>query len=222
VHVPVLPESTPRQLRVAVLASGRGSNLQALQNATEQAALPVRVVGVFSDNADSGAIAFAKARRIAHTPLDPAHFSNREAFDRALMQAVSATDPELIVCAGFMRILSAVGIHAAPCPMINIHPSLLPKYPGLNTHSRALAAEDREHGASVHRVETILDGGRILAQAKVPVLPDDTASSLAERVLGIEHPLLIATVRAIAMGRLQPQDESGSVLWLRNDGLDLE
>jgi phosphoribosylglycinamide formyltransferase-1 len=121
-----------------------------------------------------------------------------------------------------MRIISEAGIHAAPCPMINIHPSLLPKYPGLHTHARVLAAGDAEHGASVHRVEPVLDGGRILTQAKIAVLPDDTPEQLAERVLAIEYPLLIATVRAIAEGRIRLNEGTDTrVSWL-NHRLELE
>jgi phosphoribosylglycinamide formyltransferase-1 len=105
-----------------------------------------------------------------------------------------------------MRIISEAGILAAPCPMINIHPSLLPKYPGLNTHARALAEGDMEHGASVHLVNAVLDGGRVLSQVKVPVLTNDSVQSLSERVLQFEHPLLIATVRAIAEGHLALAD----------------
>lgn len=194
-------------LAVAVFASGRGSNLQALHQASLTADLPIRIVGVFSDKAGSGALAYAEAHGIANTALAAKDFATRADFDRALMQAATAQRPELIVCAGFMRIISAAGIEAAPCPMINIHPSLLPKYPGLDTHARALAAGDAEHGASVHRVDAVLDGGRVLSQVTVPVLPDDTVQSLADRVLHHEHPLLIATVRAIADGLISLNDD---------------
>ena len=209
-------------LRVAVLASGRGSNLQALHQAILCGALPAQLVGVFSDKAGSGALAYAETQRIAHSHLDPKSFATREDFDAALMQNVAAVCPELIVCAGFMRIISETGIAKAPCPMINIHPSLLPKYPGLHTHARVLAAGDAEHGASVHRVEPLLDGGRILTQAKIAVLPDDTPEQLAERVLAIEYPLLIATVRAIAEGRIRLNEGTDTrVSWL-NHRLELE
>lgn len=214
--------ASPEALRVAVFASGRGTNLQALHQAASFGELPIQIVGVFSDKADSGAIAYAESQHIAHTHLDPKSFATREDFDAALMQAAAAACPELIVCAGFMRIISEAGIRAAPCPMINIHPSLLPKYPGLHTHARALAAGDVEHGASVHRVESVLDGGRILSQAKIAVLPDDSPEQLAERVLAIEHPLLIATVRAIADGRITLHDGADTrVSWL-NHRLEME
>lgn len=193
-------------LAVAVFASGRGSNLRALHEASLSADSPFRIVGVFSDKADSGALAYAASHGLAGSALSARDFPSREAFDLALMQTASAVNPELIVCAGFMRIISAAGIAAAPCPMINIHPSLLPKYPGLNTHARALTEGDAEHGASVHLVNAVLDGGRVLSQAKVPVLPGDSVQILADRVLQCEHPLLIATVRAIADGRLALTD----------------
>lgn len=214
--------ASPEPLRVAVFASGRGSNLQALHQAISRGALPARLVGVFSDKAGSGALAYAGAQHIAHGHIDPKSFATREDFDAALMRSAAAVRPELIVCAGFMRIISEAGIDAAPCPMINIHPSLLPKYPGLHTHSRALAAGDAEHGASVHRVEAVLDGGRILSQAKIAVRPDDSPVTLAERVLALEHPLLIATVRAIAEGRIALAEGADTrVSWL-NHRLELE
>jgi|LauGreDrversion4_2_1035121.scaffolds.fasta_scaffold76441_3 phosphoribosylglycinamide formyltransferase-1 len=214
--------ASPEPLRVAVFASGRGSNLQALHQAIIRGALPAQLVGVFSDKAGSGALAYAETQHIAHSHLDPKSFATREDFDAALMQNVAAVCAELIVCAGFMRIISEAGIHAAPCPMINIHPALLPKYPGLHTHARALAAGDIEHGASVHRVEPVLDGGRILTQARIAMLPDDTVDTLVERVLAIEHPLLIATVRAIAEGRIRLNEGTGTrILWL-NHRLELE
>lgn len=216
-----VPES-PEPLRIAVFASGRGSNLQALHQAIVRGVLSAQLVGVFSDKAGSGAIAYAETQHITNARLDPKSFATREDFDVALMQAAAAVCPALIVCAGFMRIISEAGVLAAPCPMINIHPSLLPKYPGLHTHFRALAAGDREHGASVHRIEPVLDGGRILTQAKIAVLPDDTPEQLAVRVLAIEYPLLIATVRAIAEGRISLNAGTDTrISWL-NHRLELE
>lgn len=222
-NAPSSPEAPRPPLRVAVLASGRGSNLQALHRAQSEGRLPIALVGVFSDKPGSGALAYARAHGLPAEALLASDFPDREAFDSALMQAVAATRPELIVCAGFMRIISPAGVRAAPCPMINIHPSLLPKYPGLHTHARALAAGDAEHGASVHLVDEVLDGGRVLAQARVPVRAGEEPSQLAERVLSREHPLLIATVRAIADGRIRLQGGvPGRVSWLGDDDLDLE
>lgn len=207
----------PPVLDVAVFASGRGSNLQALHSAAEAGKLPIRIVGVFSDKADSGAMAYAGSRGLGGSALSAGDFRSREAFDLALMQAAAAAKPQLIVCAGFMRIISEAGIQAALCPIINIHPSLLPKYPGLNTHARALADSETEHGASVHLVNAVLDGGRVLSQAKVPVLPGDDAPTLAARVLRREHPLLVATLRAIADGRIDLSDAAPNRVWYLGD-----
>lgn len=222
-NAPSSPETARPPLRVAVLASGRGSNLQALHRAQTEGRLPIALVGVFSDQPGSGALAYARSHGLPAEAVLPSDFADRETFDLALMRALAAARPELLICAGFMRIISKAGIRAAPCPMINIHPSLLPKFPGLHTHARALAAGEREHGASVHLVDEVLDGGRVLARARVPVHPGEDPSQLAERVLRREHPLLIATVRAIADGRIRLQDDaSPRVSWLGDDDLDLE
>jgi phosphoribosylglycinamide formyltransferase-1 len=208
---------------VAVLASGRGSNLQALHRASLHGGLPVRIAGVFSDKQDCGAIAYARQHGIPQQAFSAAEHPSREAFDQALMQAVTAVKPALIVCAGYMRIISDAGIALAPCPMINIHPSLLPLYPGLRTHARAIADGSTEHGASVHLVNGILDGGRVLSQAKVPVLAGDSPERLAERVLRREYPLLVETVRSIIGGRIvlnnMPQAQ---VLYLHDDDSHLD
>jgi phosphoribosylglycinamide formyltransferase 1 len=190
----------PLPLAIAVFASGRGSNLQALHQAALAGDLPIDIAGVFSDKAHSGAMAYAQAQGLFAASFSAKDFSSREAFDSALMQTAGTVKPGLIVCAGYMRIISKAGLAAAPCPMINIHPSLLPKYPGLDTHARAIAAGDSEHGASVHLVNDVLDGGRILAQVRVPIQPGDNAMALAERVLSQEHGILIETVRAICSG----------------------
>jgi phosphoribosylglycinamide formyltransferase-1 len=213
----------PNPLPVAVLASGRGSNLQALHQASLHGGLPIRVAGVFSDKADCGAMAYARRHGIPHRAFSAAEHPSREAFDRALMSALADVRPELIVCAGYMRIISDTGIASAPCPMINIHPSLLPLYPGLHTHARAIADGRAEHGASVHLVNNILDGGRVLSQAKVPVLAGDSPALLAERVLSREYPLLVETVRSIIGGRivLNPTAQA-QVLYLHDDDSRLD
>lgn len=203
---------------VAVLASGRGSNLQALHQASLHDQLAIRIVGVFSDKAHSGAIEYATHQQLPHWALAPKAYSDRSAFDVALMQAIAKTAPRLIICAGYMRIISEQGIANAPCPMINIHPSLLPLYPGLNTHARALADHQSEHGASIHLVDDVLDGGRILSQVRVPILERDDTASLTERVLSREHPLLIETVRAITQGRISLASiQPARVLCLQDD-----
>jgi phosphoribosylglycinamide formyltransferase-1 len=189
--------------RIAVLASGRGSNLRALLEAQAADRLGGgRIVGVFGDRSDAGAIEIARDAGIATWSTSPARFATREAFDERLMDAVLASAPDLVVCAGYMRVLSADAVARAQGRMINIHPSLLPKHAGLRTHARALAAGDTEHGCSVHQVTATVDGGPVIAQARVPVHRDDTAESLAMRVLAREHALLVAVVRAIAEGQL--------------------
>lgn len=208
---------------VVVLASGRGSNLQALHQASLHNALPIRIVGVFSDKADCGALKYADKHGLVHQALSAKSFDSREQFDAALMQLVADAQPKLIICAGFMRIISELGIGLAPCPMINIHPSLLPLYQGLHTHARALADGQAEHGASVHIVNSILDGGRLLSQAKVPVFANDDSSQLAERVLNREYPLLLETVRNIIAGRITlNNDNHAKVLCLNDDNSSLD
>lgn len=191
------------EFRIAVLASGRGSNLQALLDAIADGSLPARVVGVFSDKPACGAIALARGAGIPTVALRPREFADRDAHDEALFSAVAGVQPDLIVCAGYLRIISTASVRRFEGRMINIHPSLLPKYPGLDTHARALAAGDAEHGASVHVVVPELDAGPLLAQARIPVRPGDDAAALAGRLLPREHALLRATVALLALGRLR-------------------
>ena len=189
-------------LRLAVLASGRGSNLQALIDAIGAGELDAGIVGVFSDQAASGALAIARAAGLPAVHIDPKAHASRAEFDAALFAAVDASGAELIICAGFMRILSPAVVAPRASRMINIHPSLLPKYPGLHTHQRALEAGDREHGASVHAVIPALDAGPLIAQTRIDVDANDNPESLAARLLPREHQLLLQVVRWIAAGRL--------------------
>ena len=213
----------PNPWPVAVLASGRGSNLQALHQASLHSGLPMRITGVFSDKEDCGAMIYARQHGIPHRAFSAAAHASREAFDQTLMSALADVRPELIVCAGYMRIISDMGIALTPCPMINIHPSLLPLYPGLHTHARAIADGSTEHGASVHLVNGILDGGRVLSQAKVPVLDGDSPERLAERVLRREYPLLVETVRSIISGRIALNNAPhAQVLYLHDDNSRLD
>ncbi|MGY3265344.1 phosphoribosylglycinamide formyltransferase [Lysobacter sp. HA35] len=190
-------------MRLAVLASGRGSNLQAILDAIGDGALDARVVGVFSDRRTAKALDRARAAGIEAVAISPSKFETREAFDVALFAAIAAVQPDLIVCAGYMRLLGAAQVEAWHGRMINIHPSLLPLYKGLRTHDQALAAGAPEHGCSVHFVTAELDGGPVIAQATVPVLPADDAEALSARVLDREHPLLIATLQLFAARRLR-------------------
>jgi phosphoribosylglycinamide formyltransferase-1 len=190
--------------RIAVLVSGRGSNLRALLEAARRGELAADVVGVFSDKPGCAAVALAREAGIATVALSPRDYPSRLAFDEALFNEVAAVQPDLIVCAGYMRIISDAIVQKFEDRMINLHPSLLPKFPGLDTHARALAAGESEHGASVHRVIPALDAGPVLAQARVPVHAGDTPQALAERVQAREHPLLLRCVQALAQGRTFP------------------
>lgn len=190
-------------LRLAVLASGRGSNLQAIVDAIAAGALDAEVIGVWSDRADAQALVRARAAGIAAHAVRPRDFDTRAAHDAALFDAIDAAGAELIVCAGYMRLIGADVLATRAGRLLNIHPSLLPAFKGLDTHQRALDAGVTEHGASVHFVTAELDGGPVVAQVRVEVLAADDAPTLAARVLTREHPLLLETLRWIAAGRVQ-------------------
>lgn len=204
-------------LRVVVLVSGRGSNLKAIAARADAGELPVRIEAVVSDRADAGALEWARARGIAVSVLSPRDFADRETYGRALGDIVESHTPQLVVLAGFMRILSDEFVLRFAGRMLNIHPSLLPKYAGLHTHRRVLEAGDREHGASVHFVTPELDGGPVVLQARVPVLPGDDADSLAARVLREEHVIYPRCVGWFAAGRLAFRDGAA---WLDGRRLD--
>ncbi|HEU4669361.1 MAG TPA: phosphoribosylglycinamide formyltransferase [Dyella sp.] len=189
-------------LRIAVLASGRGSNFAALLAARDRGELPVEFVLVASDKADAGALALARDAGVPTIALSPRDFPDRASFDRALFERVAQARPDLLVLAGFMRIIDGAVLAPWSGRMVNIHPSLLPKYRGLHTHRRALAAGDAEHGASVHFVTAELDGGPVIAQARIRIEPGDDEQRLAERLLAVEHRLLPAVVAHIAAGRI--------------------
>ncbi len=204
-------------LRVVVLVSGRGSNLQAIAARADAGELPVRIEAVVSDRADAGALEWARSRGIATSVLPPGDFPDREAYGRTLGDIVESFAPQLVVLAGFMRILSDEFVLRFSGRMLNIHPSLLPRYAGLHTHRRALEAGDREHGASVHFVTPELDGGPVVLQARVPVLPGDDEDSLAARVLREEHVIYPRCVGWFAAGRLALRDGAA---WLDGKRLD--
>ncbi len=197
-------------LRVAVLASGRGSNLAALIAARDRG-VPFDLVGVISDRREARALERARQAGVRAIHVDRGAHESELAFQRALFAELGATSPDLVVCAGFMRIIRARFIESAP-PMINIHPSLLPLHRGLHTHQSVLDSGEREHGASVHRVTADLDAGPVLAQVRMDVKSDDDAASLAARLLPLEHQLLVACVSAIAGGDLLLPDPEG-VCW---------
>ncbi len=185
-----------------MLASGRGSNLQALIAAREAGELPVDFVMVGSDKAKAGALQLAETAGIPTFTLDPKRYAHRRDFDADLFAQLDASGAQVLVLAGFMRIIDGETLKPWVGRTINVHPSLLPKYRGLHTHRRALDAGDAEHGASVHYVTSELDGGPVIAQARIAIQPGDDEHRLAERLLVHEHQLLPAVLRLIAQGRL--------------------
>jgi phosphoribosylglycinamide formyltransferase-1 len=187
---------------IVILISGRGSNMVSLADAAADGSLPVRVAVVLSSRPDAAGLAAAAARGIPARVVDPARFSGREAFDAALSDAIDACSPDLVVLAGFMRILSDAFVARYAGRLINIHPSLLPAFPGLHTHRRALEAGVRLHGCTVHFVTPALDQGPIILQAAVPVIDGDDEDRLAARVLAQEHRIYRQAVRWFAEGRL--------------------
>ena len=193
----------PQTCDVVVLLSGTGSNLQALIDSTRTGDSPVRIAAVISNRSDAYGLQRARDAGIDTRSLDHKAFDGREAFDSALIELIDAFAPKLVVLAGFMRILSADFVRHYEGRLLNIHPSLLPKYKGMHTHQRALDAGDSEHGCSVHFVTEELDGGPLVLQAIVPVRKDDTPEKLAQRVHTQEHLIYPLAMRWFAEGRLR-------------------
>lgn len=191
--------------RIVILISGRGSNMQALVHALRQPVTAAEVVAVISDVATAPGLAWAEQQALATACAPRRARAERAAFEAELSAAIDAHAPDLIVLAGFMRVLSPAFIERYPDRIINVHPSLLPAFEGLNTHRRALETGVLVHGCTVHGVDAELDRGPPLMQAVVPVLPDDDETRLSERVLAFEHRILPATVRAWASGDLSWQ-----------------
>jgi phosphoribosylglycinamide formyltransferase-1 len=188
--------------RVTVLTSGRGSNLAALLAAERAGRLGGAIAAVIANQAAIPALAIAETHGVPGIVVAHGAYPDRDAFDAALANAIDASEPDLVVLAGFMRILGPTLVGRYEGRMLNIHPSLLPAYPGLHTHRRALADGVRIHGCTVHFVTTALDHGPIVAQGAVPVRDSDDEATLAARVLAVEHRLLPAAVRAFCTGRL--------------------
>jgi phosphoribosylglycinamide formyltransferase-1 len=189
-------------LDVVVLASGRGSNFAALAEAQRCGDLPIRLCALLSDKRTAPALLLAENAGVEAIALTPRDFPDRPSFDSALFARAAEFEPDLIVLAGYMRIIDPAVIEPWRGRIINIHPSLLPKYPGLHTHARALEAGDRLHGSSVHFVTAELDGGPVIARVELSVVAGDTPESLAARLLPLEHRLLVACVGLIAQGRV--------------------
>jgi len=193
-HTPALP--------IVVLISGNGSNLQAIIDASQNDGLPVEIRAVISNRPDAYGLARARAANIPAEVIDHKAFDSRAEYEAALQQLIDQHQPALVVLAGYMRILGDGFVDHYQGRMLNIHPSLLPAFPGLNTHQRALDATVAEHGASIHFVTNELDGGPVVLQAVIPVLPDDDAKTLAERVHTQEHQIYPLAIRWFAEGRL--------------------
>jgi phosphoribosylglycinamide formyltransferase-1 len=204
-------------LRLVVLASGRGSNLQAIIDASMQGHLAARIAAVISDRAQAFALQRARSAAIIAQALAPEDFADRDAYDTALADLVASHRPGLVVLAGFMRVVGSAFVHRFAGRILNVHPSLLPAYSGLDTHTRVLEASERETGASVHFVTETLDAGPLIAQARMPIRPADTARDLAARVLELEHLIYPQVIGWFAAGRLEMRD---GLAWL--DGAALE
>lgn len=189
--------------RTAILISGRGSNMKSLIEAANAPAYPTNIVGVFSNKADAPGLEYAREHGIATTSLSHRDYADRETFDQAVDEVLAGWNTELVCLAGFMRILSPGFASKWQGRMLNIHPSLLPKYPGLNTHARALQDGAKEHGCTVHFVTPNLDAGPIIKQEVVPVMAGDTEELLAARVLEAEHRAYPRALERVASGAVR-------------------
>ncbi|WP_277186246.1 phosphoribosylglycinamide formyltransferase [Caballeronia sp. BR00000012568055] len=193
--------------KIVILISGRGSNMEAVVRACARDGWPARVCAVISNRPDAAGLAFAQANGIDTAVVDHREFDSRESFDAALAREIDRFEPDLVVLAGFMRVLTDGFVEHYAGRMLNIHPSLLPLFPGLRTHQQALDAGVRVHGATVHFVTPTLDHGPIVAQGAVPVIAGDDAAALAARLLHIEHMIYPRAVRWFIEGRLTVEGE---------------
>lgn len=191
---------------VVIVISGRGSNMQAIVEAAQREQWPARIALVVSNQPGAAGLEWAQSRGLPVLAMDHRRFASREAFEEELAAAIDAHAPAAVVLAGFMRVLTASFVNRYEGRLLNIHPSLLPSFPGLHTHRQALAHGVRIHGCTVHFVTARLDHGPIIAQAAVPVLQDDDESALAARVLAEEHRIYPQALRWLLEGRLQVQD----------------
>lgn len=189
--------------RIVVLISGNGTNLQALIDACNDVRFSGEIVAVLSNKADAYGLTRAAQANIANEVISHKNFATRELYDQSLVEKIDGYQPDLVVLSGFMRILTAEFVQHYQGRLVNIHPSLLPKYQGLNTHKRAIEAGDNEHGASVHFVTEELDGGPVILQAKVPIFEGDSIDELAQRVHEQEHRIYPLVVKWFCQKRLQ-------------------
>ena len=201
-EIAILPDSSLIKRRLVILISGRGSNMQALVQACRDQGWPAEVVAVIASRPDAAGLDWARAQGIAASALHHKEYASREAFDAALAEEIDRHAPDYVILAGFMRVLTPGFVNHFAGRLVNIHPSLLPAFPGLHTHAQALATGVRVHGCTVHFVTPVLDHGPIIAQGCVPVLAGDTPDSLANRVLEVEHRAFPAAVRWLAEGRV--------------------
>lgn len=202
--------------RIVVLVSGNGSNLQALIDACKSGAINGQIVGVFSNNEQAFALQRAKQANIFTTFMNPKNYQDRQEFDLSLIKLIDHLQPDLVVLAGYMRILSPEFVHSYAERLLNIHPSLLPKYPGLHTHRQALSNGDREHGTTVHFVTEQLDDGPIILQASIPLIASDNEEQLAEKIKVEEHRIYPLVVSWFCDNRLTIRDGK---IWLDNHQL---
>ena len=200
----------PDPLRITVLISGSGSNLQALIDARDARRLEIDIGHVICNVSGAPGLQRAERAGIPTSVLEHGAFADRAAFDRALAVLIAAGEPQLVVLAGFMRIIGPAVLEPFQGKMINLHPSLLPRYRGTDTYQRAIDAGDRQHGASIHFVTEELDGGPVISQVFIPIMPDDDAASLAARLAPMEHRLVVATVDLFSGHCVECDD--GSVL----------
>lgn len=206
-----------RPLRVTVLISGTGTNLKALIEACQSGRLSAEIIHVISNVGSAAGLKWAAQAGIPTTVLEHGRFPGREKFDRALALLMASGDPDLIVLAGFMRIVGEPVLGPFAGRIINLHPSLLPLYPGLNTYQQALDAGDRHHGSSMHFVTSELDGGPVISQVRIPIYDDDDSGSLRRRLAPEEHRLVVATVELFEQRRVESADNHVFV-----DGRQLE
>jgi phosphoribosylglycinamide formyltransferase-1 len=192
--------------KLVILISGRGSNMRSIMAAQAAGDLNAEIVAVISNRPNAAGIESAAEAGISTAIVDHKTYDSREAFDTALAKEIDAYEPDYVILAGFMRILTADFVNHYQHRLLNIHPSLLPKYKGLNTHQRAIDAGDEEHGASVHFVTPELDDGPVILQAKVPILEGDTADTLAARVLEQEHLLYPAAIKKLIADKTDQDD----------------
>ncbi len=197
--------STAEQIKIVVLISGRGSNLLSLHNACETGQIKGTICAVISNRPDAKGLDYARQHSIPAEAIDHKNFTERSAFDEKLMSTIEKYQPDLVILAGFMRILGNDFTHHFKGRMLNIHPSLLPLYPGLHTHKRALENKDKTHGASIHFVTSELDGGPVIMQASLDIKKDHTSDTLAAAVLKLEHQLYPLVVSIFCEGRIQLQ-----------------